>query len=79
MLFLGHALKRAAKSFGKVELFLIVRQMKHDSNVRQGQLQDLFDAWGEAVTDIVGLEGTKLGKVSYRHHLEEQVELFQHL
>jgi hypothetical protein len=60
--FLGHALKRAGKSFWEGRAILDSRQMKHDSNVRQGQLQDLFDAWGEAVTDIIGLEGTKIGK-----------------
>ena len=30
--------------------------------MRQGQLQDLFDAWGETITDLVGLDGTRLGK-----------------
>jgi len=60
--FLGHALKRAGKSFYEGRAILDSRQMKHDSNVRQGQLQDLFDAWGEALTDVIGLEGTAIGK-----------------
>jgi len=60
--FIGHALKRAGKSFYEGRAILDSRQMKHDSNVRQGQLQDLFDAWGEALTDVIGLEGTKIGK-----------------
>lgn len=60
--YLGHAMKRAAKSLYEGRAILDSRQMKHDANVRQGQLQDLFDAWGEALTDVVGLEGTKMGK-----------------
>ena len=61
--FIGHALKRAGKSFYEGRAILDSRQMKHDSNVRQGQLQDLFDAWGETITDLVGLDGTRLGKI----------------
>ena len=61
--FIGHALKRAGKSFYEGRAILDSRQMKHDSTMRQGQLQDLFDAWGETVTNLVGLDGTRLGKI----------------
>ena len=61
--FIGHALKRASKSFYEGRAILDSRQMKHDSTMRQGQLQDLFDAWGETITDLVGLDGTRLGKL----------------
>ena len=61
--FLGHALKRFGKSFYEGRAILDARQMKHDSTMRQGQLQDLFDAWGDALTDLVGLEGSKFGKL----------------
>ena len=61
--FIGHALKRAGKSFYEGRAVLDSRQMKHDSTMRQGQLQDLFDAWGETITDLVGLDGTRLGKI----------------
>ncbi len=61
--FIGHALKRAGKSFYEGRAILDSRQMKHDSTMRQGQLQDLFDAWGETITDLVGLDGTRLGKI----------------
>ena len=60
--YIGHALKRASKSFYEGRAILDSRQMKHDSTMRQGQLQDLFDAWGETITDLVGLDGTRLGK-----------------
>ena len=43
--YIGHALKRASKSFYEGRAILDSRQMKHDSTMRQGQLQDLFDAW----------------------------------
>jgi hypothetical protein len=61
--YIGHALKRASKSFVEGRAILDSRQMKHDSTMRQGQLQDLFDAWGETVTNLVGLDGTSLGKM----------------
>ena len=61
--FLGHALKRAAKSFREGRAILDSRQMKHDSTMRQGQLQDLFDAWGDAVSKTVGADGSTLGKI----------------
>ena len=61
--YIGHALKRASKSFVEGRAILDSRQMKHDSTMRQGQLQDLFDAWGETVTNLVGLDGTTLGKM----------------
>ena len=61
--YIGHALKRASKSFYEGRAILDSRQMKHDSTMRQGQLQDLFDAWGETITDLVGLDGTRLGKI----------------
>ena len=61
--YIGHALKRASKSFYEGRAILDSRQMKHDSTMRQGQLQDLFDAWGETVTNLVGLDGTSLGKM----------------
>ena len=61
--FLGHALKRASKSFREGRAILDSRQMKHDSTMRQGQLQDLFDAWGDAVSKTVGADGSTLGKI----------------
>jgi hypothetical protein len=61
--FLGHALKRAAKSFREGRAILDSRQMKYDKTMRQGQLQDLFDAWGDAVTKTVGADGSTLGKI----------------
>jgi hypothetical protein len=58
----GHALKRALKSFYMGRPLLDSRQMKYDSNIRQGQLQRFINETGKLLTEPLGAVGTVLQK-----------------
>ena len=53
----GHALKRAGKSFWQGRPILDSKQMKYDSNIRQGQLQRWINEFGKTYTDRLGMAG----------------------
>jgi len=57
-----HALQRALKSFWIGRGLLDSKQMKYDSNIRQGQLQRFINASGELLTQPLGILGTGIQK-----------------
>ena len=55
--FTGHALKRAGKSIWEGRAVLDSAYMKHDSNIRQGQLQRWISGMGKLATEPLGTFG----------------------
>ena len=60
--FTGHALKRAGKSFYEGRAILDSTHMKHDSNIRQGQLQRWISEMGKLATEPMGDVGRVVQK-----------------
>jgi hypothetical protein len=60
--FTGHALKRAGKSFYEGRAILDSTHMKHDSNIRQGQLQRWISEIGKLATEPMGDVGRVVQK-----------------
>ncbi|WMM94968.1 internal virion protein D [Pelagibacter phage HTVC168P] len=60
--YIGHALKRALKSFYYGRPILDSRQMKYDSNIRQGQMQRFINETGKLLTEPLGMIGTPIQK-----------------
>jgi len=60
--FIGHALKRALKSFYLGRPILDSRQMKYDANIKQGQLQRFMNETGALLTEPLGVVGRGLQK-----------------
>ena len=58
----GHALKRAGKSFYEGRAILDSTHMKHDSNIRQGQLQRYISEMGKLFTEPMGDVGRVVQK-----------------
>ena len=58
----GHALKRALKSFYLGRPILDSKQLKYDSNIRQGQLQRFINETGKLFTEPLGIVGTGIQK-----------------
>ena len=56
----GHALKRALKSFYLGRPLLDSKQLKYDSNIRQGQLQRFINETGKLFTEPLGIAGTAI-------------------
>ena len=60
--YIGHALKRALKGFYYGRPILDSRQMKYDSNIRQGQMQRFINETGKLLTEPLGMIGTPIQK-----------------
>jgi len=58
----GHALKRAGKTFWEGRAILDSKHMKHDSNIRQGQLQRWISGMGKLATEPMGTVGKVVQK-----------------
>ena len=58
----GHAIKRAGKTFYEGRAILDSTHMKHDSNIRQGQLQRWISSMGKLATEPMGDVGRVVQK-----------------